>query len=176
MKRTWLVRVTLVFSGIAVVVALVGAQTAPAKKAATTGSGIALPSDYRQWTHVKSMVIHDKAHPLFATFGGIHHVYANGKAADALKKKAATFPDGSILVFDLLDSPNQAGAYVEGKRKLTAVMVKDAKKYAETGGWGFEGFLEGNAGKRLVQDAKSQCFQCHSSQKNSDYVYSGWRP
>jgi hypothetical protein len=122
------------------------------------------------------MVIHDKTHPLFATFGGIHHVYANKTAADAFRKKSAVFPDGSILVFDLLDSPNQAGAFTESKRKLLAVMVKDSKQHSKTGGWGFEAWGEGDASKRLVQDANKQCFACHSSQKNSDFVYSAWRP
>ena len=38
------------------------------------------PSSYRDWQHVKSMVI-DEGHPLFGAFGGIHHLYANPKEA-----------------------------------------------------------------------------------------------
>ena len=33
------------------------------------------PEGYRQWTHLKSMVI-QKGHPLANPFEGIHHVYA----------------------------------------------------------------------------------------------------
>lgn len=150
----------------------------PAKKVAgpagKTAIDVAFPTGYRHWTHVKSMLIHAKTHPLFATFGGIHHVYANAKAADGLK--SGNYVDGSIFVFDLLDDINQAGAYVEGKRKLLAVMAKDSKRYAATGGWGFEAWGEGDTKKSLVQNATDQCFKCHSSQKNTDYVYSSWRP
>src|SRR3989442_3180066 len=38
------------------------------------------PAGYRQWGHVKSMVIFSDKNPLFAQFGGMHHIYANGEA------------------------------------------------------------------------------------------------
>ena len=38
------------------------------------------PEGWRDWTHIKSMVIFDKVHPLFDAFGGIHHVYGNDAA------------------------------------------------------------------------------------------------
>jgi hypothetical protein len=37
------------------------------------------PEGYRDWHHVKSMVI-EKGHPLYSAFGGIHHLYANDKS------------------------------------------------------------------------------------------------
>jgi hypothetical protein len=36
--------------------------------AARGADRIAYPEGYRAWTHVKSMVIHDRAHPLFDAF------------------------------------------------------------------------------------------------------------
>jgi hypothetical protein len=41
--------------------------------------GIAYPAGYRHWTHVKTMLI-EPGHPLYGSFGGIHHLYANDKA------------------------------------------------------------------------------------------------
>jgi hypothetical protein len=35
-------------------------------------ANVPYPAGYRDWAHVKSMVI-EKGHPLFETFGGIHH-------------------------------------------------------------------------------------------------------
>ena len=37
------------------------------------------PKGYRQWTHVKSMVI-QPGHALYEAFGGIHHLYANRRS------------------------------------------------------------------------------------------------
>jgi len=59
------------------------------------GGTVQYPDGYRGWVHVKSMVI-QKGHPLYDSFGGIHHIYANKKALEALKKKN-TFPDGAVL-------------------------------------------------------------------------------
>jgi hypothetical protein len=131
------------------------------------------PEGYRSWTHVKSMVIDDKAHPLFEAFGGIHHVYANAPAARALREGKA-YPDGSVLVFDLLEVKADGGARVEGPRKFVAVMVKDGKAYRQTGGWGFEAF-KADSRDRVVTDPASQCFACHQAQQPRDYVFSEYR-
>lgn len=131
------------------------------------------PEGYREWTHVKSMVILE-GHPLFGSFGGIHHIYANSKAMKGYQSKPKKFPDGSVIVFDLLEAKEQDNAIVEGQRKVVGVMVKDAKKYKETGGWGFEGF-KGDSRERVVQDPKAACFNCHASQMANDYVFSEFR-
>jgi len=128
------------------------------------------PEGYRDWRHVKSMVI-EKGHPLFDSFGGIHHLYANKKAMEGYA--SGQFPDGAIIVFDLLEAIQADAAITEGKRKVAGVMLKDAKKYAETGGWGFEGFAAGDPGQRMVKgNAKEACFDCHTAQKDHDYVFS----
>lgn len=131
------------------------------------------PSSYRDWHHVKSMVI-EEGHPLFGAFGGIHHLYANPKAIEGYK--AGKFPDGSVIVFDLLEASRKDSAVTEGPRKVLGVMHKDAKKYAATGGWGFEGFGGGDQSMRVVgANAASACFACHAPQKDHDYVFSRLR-
>ena len=131
------------------------------------------PTGYRDWHHVKSTVINPE-HPLYDAFGGIHHLYAN-KAA--LKGYAGgKFPDGAVIVFDLLEVKTADNAVTEGPRKVVGVMHKDAKKYAATGGWGFEGFKGDSPTERVVgANAATACFQCHTSQKAHDYVFSGAR-
>lgn len=131
------------------------------------------PAGYRDWHHVKSMVI-EQGHPLFGAFGGIHHLYANPKAMQGYK--AGKFPDGSVIVFDLLEANRKDNAVTEGPRKVLGVMHKDARKYAATGGWGFEGFAGGDPRKRVLEgNAASACFACHASQKDHDYVFSRLR-
>lgn len=131
------------------------------------------PEGYRNWTHVKSMVI-QPGHELHKAFGGIHHIYANEDALEGYK--TGRFSDGAILVFDLLEAVEEGNAITEGSRKVLGVMEKDRERFAETGGWGFEGFGSGEAGNRVVgKDAKTACYQCHTSQEQHDYVFSTWR-
>lgn len=131
------------------------------------------PAGYRSWAHVKSMAIHP-GHPLHESFGGIHHLYANTKAMEGYK--SGRFKDGSVIVFDLLEADTSGNALTEGKRKIVGVMHRDAKKFAATGGWGFEGFVAGDPGTRAVgANAKTACFDCHAPQKEKGYVFSAWR-
>lgn len=142
--------------------------TAVCAQAGAAGDSLKLP-DYRLWNHVKSMVILP-GHPLHDAFGGMHHVYVNDIGLKASREGGA-YPDGSILVFDLFESPESDKAHVAVGRKVTAIMVKDAKRFASTGGWGFEAFKPGSP-TGIVKDAATECFGCHTAQKDSDYVFS----
>lgn len=151
--------------------ALLALLTASAALAA--GPEVPYPTGYRYWHHVKSMVI-EQGHPLFASFGGIHHIYANASALEGYK--AGKFPDGAVIVFDLLEARRADSAITEGVRKVVGVMHKDSRKYASTGGWGFEGFTGGDPGKRAAgASAATACFACHAPEKAHDYVYSRLR-
>ena len=130
------------------------------------------PDGYRDWTHVKSMVI-QQGHPLYDSFGGIHHIYANQKALESMKS-GKPYPDGAVLIFDLLEAKSENNSIVEGPRKVVGVMQKDSKKFANTGGWGFEGF-KGDTKERVVSDPKGACFACHEAKKQTHYVFSDYR-
>lgn len=141
--------------------------------AAAAASSVGYPEGYRQWTHVKSMVI-QAGHPLADPFEGIHHVYANDKALQGLK--SGKYPDGAVLVFDLLEVEAADRALTEGKRKLRGVMQRDARRFRDTGGWGFEGFASDSRDQRLVKDGGQSCFACHRDAEKSGFVFSAWRP
>jgi hypothetical protein len=141
---------------------------------AASNSPVAYPDGYRDWTHVKSMVI-QAGHPLFDSFGGVHHIYANDKALAALKRGGTQYPDGSVFVFDLLEAPVENNAVVEGKRKIVGVMEKNSKRFATTGGWGFEGF-KADTRERAVSDTGASCWACHQSQTKTDGTFTAWRP
>lgn len=146
---------------------------AAATSALATEPVVPYPAGYRDWHHVKSMVINE-GHPLFAAFGGIHHLYANDKAMSGYR--GSKFPDGSVIVFDLLEASQEGNAVTEGVRKVVGVMHKDAEKFKATGGWGFEGFGGDDQSKRVVgNNAASACFACHEPQKTQDYVFSRLR-
>jgi hypothetical protein len=140
---------------------------------ATDTPPVPYPDGYRAWTHVKSMVIRE-GHPLYASFGGIHHLYANAKALEGYR--TGRFPDGSVIVFDLLEAEDGGNALTEGPRKVVGVMHKDAKRWGGTGGWGFEGFAAGDPARRAAgAAAATACFACHRDAKADDYVFSRWR-
>jgi len=152
----------------AILAAIAGMVTLAAQAAE-----VPYPEGYRQWQHVKSMVI-GHGHPLYEAFGGIHHIYANAKARQGYVKHR--FADGSVIVFDLLEANGADGAIVEGSRKVVGVMHKDSKRWPQTGGWGFEGFKGDSKTERAVgAKAAEACFGCHAPQKDSDYVFSRMR-
>jgi hypothetical protein len=134
------------------------------------------PPDYRQWFHVNTMII-DKDSPLFKDLGGMHNVYVNAVGLPALKK-GGPYPDKTMFVTDLHDFTVTDGSYVEGARKGVAVMVKDAKKFASTGGWGFQVFAgpDTKTAKPIVTDPVKMCFECHEPKKDQGYVYSTYIP
>ena len=120
-------------------------------------------------------MIVDKGSPLFGDLGGMHNVYINAVGLPALKR-GTPYPDKTMFVTDLHNFTLSVGSYVEGARKALAVMLKDAKKYSSTGGWGFQLFDGGDPKKPLVADAAEQCFACHQPKKDQDYVYSTYIP
>jgi hypothetical protein len=131
------------------------------------------PDGYRNWHHVKTTVI-QPGHPMYAAIGGINHTYANAEAMRGYQD--GHFPDGAALVFDTIEARDADHAITEGKRKVIGVMIKDARRYVTTGGWGFENFDAGDP-KRPVFGAKAAtvCFGCHSRPGTRDHVYSHLR-
>jgi cytochrome P460 len=134
---------------------------------------VPFPTGYRHWTHVKTMAIYGSQHPLFSQFGGLHSVYVNDLGLASLKQGKG-YPDGTVFVFDLLDIRSAQGALATTGRKFVAVMKKNTKLNASTGGWAWEVF-QGDEQKGSLQDPKS-CFDCHASQKRVDYVFSTYTP
>jgi len=126
------------------------------------------PDGYRNWFHVKSMII-EEGHSLYSAFGGIHHIYANEKAVKGYK--TGKFEDGSVIVFDLLETTKSDNTIQEGKRKVLAYMRKNSK-LKETGGWEWAAFAGGDRNNQVVKDPKAECFSCHEPQKDNDYVFS----
>ena len=128
------------------------------------------PQGYRHWYHVKSMVI-NPGNGLYDAFGGIHHLYANAAAVRGYK--SGKWPDGAVIVFDLLDTTSADNTITEGARKVVGVMQRDATKYAATGGWGFEAFKGDSKTERAVgANAATACYSCHTAQKTSGFVFS----
>ena len=127
------------------------------------------PEGYRMWTHIKTGLI-GPSNPNFQFSGGFHHIYANTKAMQGYN--SGYFPEGSILVFDVLDAKEQNGNTREDSRNHIDVMLKDSIKFISTGGWGYEEF-KGDSHTERVPILKTQCFNCHA--RTTDFIFSEFR-
>ncbi|MGY6275476.1 cytochrome P460 family protein [Methylomonas sp. MgM2] len=101
-------------------------------------------------------------------------ILGNDIAVKAAREgKTKPWPDGTIFAkvgWKEKIHPNWPNAVVPGEFAGAEAMVKDSKKYADTGGWGF-GHWEGD---KLVMNDKEKsepCFACHTPMKDADYVY-----
>ncbi|MBE0630965.1 MAG: cytochrome P460 family protein, partial [Burkholderia vietnamiensis] len=94
-----------------------------------------------------------------------------------LERSTLPFPDGTILVklaYKRKQSDEFAPATVPGQATTVQVMVKDSRRYAATGGWGFGRFIDGVPAD-LAQH--QTCFACHQARvKNHDYVFTRLAP
>src|SRR5262245_4654569 len=113
--------------------------------AAQSADDLKLPTGYRNWFHGNTMVV-DKGSPLFDSLGGMHNVYANPSSVAALNK-GGPYPTRRQFVTYLHAFTITDGSYVEGARKGVATLIKDARKYASTGGWGCQVRAERDATK-----------------------------
>lgn len=131
---------------------------------------IAFPRGYTRWTHIKSGLI-PAGHPAFASYGGLHHIYANELALAGYRD--GQFADGSVLTYDLFETQVTAdGSIDQGPRRHVDVMVKDSRRYAATGGWGYAEFAAGADADRLSGKQRAGCAACHEVRKAQGYVFS----
>ena len=91
-------------------------------------------------------------------------VYASEEATKAFTDKAASYPEGSIVVKEKLNYGNEVTA--------VAGMIKHAKGYdSEHGDW--EYFYSERNGE-VTKGKIESCMECHSRAKDSDYVVGTW--
>lgn len=160
-------------SAAAIVLVVCGVLLSAYHLRAGPDEGVAFPQGYRNWAHVKTALIGPQS-PFFAKVGGFHHIYANKKAMEGYA--SGKFPDGSVLIFDVLETRENAGATLEGPRRHIDVMEKNSRRFASTGGWGYEEFKgDSQTDRALTAQAAQECHACHATAKDHDSVFSRFR-
>jgi hypothetical protein len=140
---------------------------------AQSDDAVLFPKEFRKWAHVKSVLVGPQS-AAYATEGGIHHIYANDKALKGYE--TGRFPDGSIIVYDLLETKEIAGNTIEGPTRRIDVMLKQSEHNSATGGWQFMSFPGGNqADGKLTAERQAMCSGCHAKRKDHDSVFSEFR-
>ena len=143
--------------------------------------GVKIPAGYREWKviAVAQLLVPGKTDQLRAQLG-------NDLAFNAFREGKLPYPDGSMIAAlhwtrvlsedndKVLDGPFPgAQSFVVGSRANVQFMVKDSKKYAESGGWGFADFKDGKAGDKALHET---CFPCHKPAKDRDFVFTHYAP
>jgi len=134
-----------------------------------------IPKGYRDWRLIS--IAHEE--------GNLHSIGAllgNDTAYEAFRTGRLPYPDGSVLAAlhykDVLSDENnkvfgQEQSHVAGAPTNIQFMVKDSKKYAATGGWGFGHFSPD--GKPGTEAQLATCFPCHAK-ATRDGVFSRYAP
>ena len=145
-------------------------KAAPAEGLVSPLFGVRIPEAYRTWQLIAVSHRTDNKDELRAILG-------NDVAMKAFRQKTLPFPDGSImakLAWKREPSNEFEGAWVPGAAPRIEFMVKDSKKYASTGGWGFGRFIDG---KPADEAAHKTCFPCHQAGvKDHDFVFTLYAP
>lgn len=128
------------------------------------------PQGYRAWTVARFKFIGPE-NANWQTQGGLRHHFANEIALASWGR----FRDGSVIVDERVHTVlDERRVWQEAGIAHVAVMRKDAAANADTGGWYFNLFAEGDTGTGLTREqAKARCFDaCHRTQEARDYVFS----
>ena len=152
---------------LACVALLFAAGTIVAADLPVAHNGIAIYPDYLSWKVVAPSYREDKGH--------IRIITGNETAVAALRAGKNPLPDGSVLAkvaWKAEKHPNFPVATEPGAFVQVEFMVKDARKYKDTGGWGFARFV-GNDLKPYGKDAGfvGECFGCHIPVAGNDYLF-----
>lgn len=142
---------------------------------AASRRAVAFPDGYRTWTHLSSTFIGADAPPAAMSEQGVHHIYANAEAVEG--QRTGRYPDGAKLVYDLIATTTTNGVTKEGQRRRLDVMEKDSVRYASSGGWGFESFVNGDRNTpRVGENGATMCWNCHQQRSPATGVISAYRP
>jgi hypothetical protein len=127
--------------------------------------GVTIPDGYRQWELIAPAL---EAAPL----DELRVVLGNSLAIKAYRQTTFPFPNGTILVklaWKRVPSPAFDPASIPGPATTVQIMVKDARKYVGTGGWGFGRFVNGTPADAAQHQT---CFPCHEARaKGHDFVF-----
>ena len=137
-----------------------------------------IPPGYRDWRVVS--VAHEAG-----DLNDIRAVLGNDIAIKAYREGKLPFPEGAIVgriawSYVASEENNKSfgreQSFVAGSPTdaYLQFMVKDSKKYAATGGWGYSSFDKD--GKPTDEAAMKKCFPCHQAIKDRDFVFTRYAP
>jgi hypothetical protein len=130
-------------------------------------NGVGYVPDYKNWKAISSTDRFDN-HTM-------REILGNDVAVKAIAENHINpWPDGTMFakVAWAQSQPDENGVVKTGAFVQVELMIKDAKKYASTEGWGF-GRWHGTDLKPYGKDAnfQNECTTCHAPMARNDYAY-----
>ncbi len=172
---TYLLVAVVALSGVVYIARASGHSDGEAAPIASPIYGITIPPGYRDWKLIS--VAHEAGN-----LNDLRALLGNDIAVKAYREGKLPFPDGTIiarLAWTYVPSEEnnkvfgRDQSFVAGDPTNVQFMVKDSKKYAATGGWGFAQFKDGKPDDKA--DLKT-CFPCHVPVKARDFVFTRYAP
>jgi cytochrome P460 len=178
-------RIAFLLLAIAAVVGVVihkahasGRENGQSDEEAAPIYGIKIPAGYRDWRLIS--VAHEEGN-----LNDIRAILGNDTAISAYRQEKLPFPDGTIIAriaWSYVPSEENNKAFGRPQSFVAGpapdwhlqFMVKDSKKYAATGGWGFAQFNK--EGKPADEAKLKTCFPCHEPFKAHDFVFTHYAP
>jgi hypothetical protein len=132
-----------------------------------------IPEGYRDWRLVS--VAHEEGN-----LNDIRAILGNDVAIKAYREGKVPFPEGTVIArIAWRHVPSEENNKVFGREQsfvpgeappwYLQFMVKDSKKYAATGGWGYAQFDKD--GKPGPESDMKKCFPCHQAIADRDFVF-----
>lgn len=147
-----------------------------------------LPKNWHSWVFVGAPLTPNALNGGQATFPEFHNVYME-PGSYAIYKRTGVFPEGTIFFKELQltlppaefpdgsrTEPSGRG-YFGGPFNGADVGVKDTKRYAASGGWGYYSFNhhEPKAPSAMLKP-KEECAACHIANAKKDDVWTQFYP
>lgn len=137
-----------------------------------------IPDGYRDWKLVS--VAHEAGN-----LNDIRAILGNDLAIRAYRDGKLPFPDGAIIArIAWKYVPSEENNKIFGREQSFVAgdppewylqfMVKDSKKYAATGGWGYAQFDKD--GKPADAARMKTCFPCHEPIQTRDFIFTRYTP
>ena len=137
-----------------------------------------IPSGYRDWRVVS--VAHEAG-----DLNDIRAVLGNDIAIKAYREGKLPFPEGAIvgrIAWSHVSSEENNKTFGRDQSFVAGsptefylqFMVKDSRKYAATGGWGYSSFDQDR--KPTDESAMKACFPCHQAIRARDFIFSHYTP
>jgi hypothetical protein len=176
MKR--IIFLLVAVAAMASVVAFTAPASGNADEQAAPIFGIKIFPGYRDWRLIS--VAHEEGN-----LNDLRAILGNDVAIKAYREGKLPFPDGTIiarLAWNYVASEEnnkvfgRPQSFVPGSAPdwYLQFMVKDSKKYAATGGWGFAQFDKD--GEPANEAKHKTCFPCHEPAKARDFVFTYYAP
>lgn len=176
------------FFAIAALILAAGLTAAPApqgemnpKPGFTADGKLMQPTGYREWIYVGTPLTPNDLNPPEAPFPEFHNVYIH-PSDYAVYKKTGKFPDGTILIKELVSVGSKQATsgkgYFMGEFIGLEAAVKDSKRFPdEPGYWAYFSFgHDSPLAKVTSKQPVATCNSCHQAGAADDWVFVQYYP